>query len=52
MHGYTFESTQRELSNEYQYHRVKMVFRNLCILVLWTEVAIALEGLSNGVSSD
>ena len=43
--GYSSESTQRELSNEYQYDRVKMVFKNLCILVLWTKVAKALKGL-------
>ena len=44
-HGYSSESTQRELSNEYQYDRVYMVFQDLCVLVLWTRVAIALEGL-------
>ena len=26
-HGYSFDSTQRELSNEYQHDRVKMFFR-------------------------
>ena len=36
--GYSYESTQRELSNEYQHDRVKMIFNNLCILVLWTKV--------------
>ena len=44
-HEYSSESTQRELSNEYQHDRVKMVFKNLCILFLWTIVASALEGL-------
>ena len=44
-HGYSSESTQRELSNEYQHGRVWMFFKNLCILVLWTKVASALEGL-------
>ena len=43
--GYSSESTQRELSDEYQHDRVKMVFKNLCVLVLWTKVASALEGL-------
>ena len=33
--GYSFESTQRELSNEYQHDRIEMVFKNLCVLVLW-----------------
>ena len=27
-HGYSFESTQQELSNEYQHDRVSMVFKN------------------------
>ena len=43
--GYSYESTQRELSNEYQYDRVSMVFKDICVLVLWTKVALALEGL-------
>ena len=43
--GFSSESTQVELSNEYQYDRVRMVFKNLCVLVLWTKVALALEGL-------
>ena len=43
--GYSSESTQRELSNEYQHDRVSMVFKDLSILVLWTNVASALEGL-------
>ena len=29
----------------YQHGRVKMFFKNLCALVLWTKVASALEGL-------
>ena len=45
VNGYSSESTQRELSNEYQHDRVEMVFKNLSILVLWTKVASALEGL-------
>ena len=44
-HGYSSEHTQREPSNEYQHDRVYMVFRKLCILVLWTRAASALEGL-------
>ena len=43
--GYSFESTQRELSNEYQHDRVSMLFRNLCVRVLWTKVISALKGL-------
>ena len=42
-HGYSSESTKRELSNEYQHDRVKVNFKNLCVIVLWKNVA--LEGL-------
>ena len=45
--GYSSESTHWELSNEYQHDRVEMVFKNLCILVIGTKVASALEGLIN-----
>ena len=50
--GYSSESTQRELSNEYQHDRVLMVFKDFSVLVLWTNVASALEGLTRpqGVS--
>ena len=43
--GYSSESTQQELFNEYQHGRVKMVFNYLCVPVLWKNVASALEGL-------
>ena len=43
--GYSSESAQRELSNEYQHDRVSMVFKNLCVLVLRTKIVLALEGL-------
>ena len=43
--GYSFESAHRELSNEYQHDRVLMVLKNICLLVNWTKVASALEGL-------
>ena len=43
--GYSSESAQQELSNEYQHDRVLMFLKNLCILVLWAKVATALEGL-------
>ena len=46
-HMGTHMSAQRELFNEYQHDRVQMVFRNICVLVLWTKVASALEGLNN-----
>ena len=48
-HGYSSESTQQELSNEYQHDRVKMVFKNLWVLVLWAKVASALEALKDNV---
>ena len=44
-HRYSSESTQWELSYEYQHDRVYMVIKNRCILVLWMQVALALEGL-------
>ena len=50
-YGYLSESTQRELSNEYQHDRVSMVFINLCILVHWTKVALALEGSGTDIST-
>ena len=43
--GYSSESTNQELSNEYQHDRVSMIFKKICILMLWTKVASALEGL-------
>ena len=41
--GYSSESTDRELSNEYQRNRVLMGFKNVCVLVPRTKVASALE---------
>ena len=43
--GYSSESSQRDLSNEYQHDRVSIIFKNLCVFVLWTKLASALEGL-------
>ena len=42
--GYSSESAQRRLSNEYQHDRVWMVLKTLCIF-LWT-VASAWKGLT------
>ena len=36
--GYSPESTQRELYNEYQHDRVKTIFKIIGILVLWAKV--------------
>ena len=47
VHGYSSERTQQELSNEYQQGRILIDFKNLYVLVLWTKVASALEGLRN-----
>ena len=44
-YGYSSESTQRELSNEYQQDSVSMFFKNLFVLVIWTNVGLALEWL-------
>ena len=49
--GYSSKSTPQELSNEYQHDRVWMIFKNLCVLVLWTKVASALEGFKEKCSS-
>ena len=35
----------RELSESFPMNTNKMVFKNLCIIVLWMKVASALEGL-------
>ena len=44
-HWYSSESAKLALSNEYQYDRVRMVFKNCCVLVLRMKVALALKGL-------
>ena len=42
--GYSSESTQWELIiHEYQYDRVSMVFKNLCILMLWKKCSLSNE---------
>ena len=44
-HGCSSEGTQQDPSNEYQHYRVKVIFKNPCIIVLWTKVSSTLEGL-------
>ena len=44
-YGYPYMGTQRELSNEYHHDRIKMVFKNLCVPVLWMKVSLISEGL-------
>ena len=46
-YGYLCERSQWELSNEYQHDRVSMVFKNICVFVLCTKLASALEGLKS-----
>ena len=36
---YSSESTQGELFNEYQHDKVWMIFKNVCIFVLWMKLA-------------
>ena len=43
---YSYESTKRELSNEYQHDRVSMVLKDFFIFPQWMKVASVLEGLS------
>ena len=43
---FIWENWQRMLSNEYQQDQIKVIFKNLCILVLRTKVASALERLT------
>ena len=38
-HGYIYDSTPKELSNEYQHDRVWMNFINICLLVHMAKVA-------------
>ena len=46
--GYSFESTQRELSNEYQHDRVWMVFKDFLGFCTYDEsIASALERLKH-----
>ena len=42
-HGYSSDSDQKDISNEYHYDRVYIVFNNF---VVWRKVASALEGLT------
>ena len=44
--GYSSESTQQELSNEYLYDRVKMISIGFCFFVPWMKVTTAAEGLN------
>ena len=39
--GYSSDSAQQELSNEYQHDRVKMIFLTFCFFVHWTKLTSA-----------
>ena len=41
-HWYSSEGTYLDLSNVYQHDRVKIEFKNLCILMHWMKLASAL----------
>ena len=43
--GYSSESTRQELSNEYQYDKVKIILMIFCFFVDWVKVTSAAEGL-------
>ena len=43
---YSSERTQQELSNEYQYDRVQIVFKNLCFLVLLDECSLIIGNVN------
>ena len=45
--GYSSQSAQQQLSNEYQHDRLYMFFKNRCVFFLRTKVASALEGLNS-----
>ena len=45
-HGHSYESTQQELSDEYQHDRDSMIFKDISVCVLWMKVASALKGLN------
>ena len=44
--GYSYESTQQELSSEYPHDLVRMIFIIFCIVVNWTKINSASEGLT------
>ena len=47
-YGYSSESSQRGLSYEYQHDRVQMVLNIFLPSYVWSKVALALKGLSEG----
>ena len=50
--GYSYESAQRELSNQYQHDRVQMVFKICYVIAYYTKVVSALKGLKLAPSKE
>ena len=48
-YGYSCESAQWIISDEYQHDGIKMPFKNICILLLWMKVASTLYGSTHMV---
>ena len=48
-HGYSSESTLRDLDYPVNVNKIgfKMLFKNLCVLVLWMKVASAFKGFKD-----
>ena len=49
--GYSSESTQHELSNEYQYDRISMVFKNTLLPYYLDESSLNIGRVNVGVCS-
>ena len=45
--GYSYESTQQELSSEYPHDLVRMISITFCIVVNWTKITSVSEGLTH-----
>ena len=50
--GYSSQSTQHELSNEYQHGSVHIVSKDFCILVSCTKVASAFKELNTKIQEN
>ena len=50
--GYSSVSTQRELSNEYEHNRVKMVFKNILHICALVESSLGIGRVNIGVIQD
>ena len=50
-HGYASESSQRDLSSEYQHDRVQIFFKNMFVFQLWTSSIEWVKGILREVIS-